>query len=98
MIKITNETQSGKINIVGLSISTNNEKNFIEIKMSGDEERITQMIVNTVKDGLDDVGTKKTTEKFINILANSIVGICVEQDDNYLASTLIENLKGTLKE
>lgn len=86
------QDKSGKINLVGLSISTDNEENYVEIKMIGGEKEIVEMIVNTIKDGLADEGTKKTTENLINVLSNSIVGICQEIDDYFLAKQLIRDL------
>lgn len=97
MIEITSKTSTGKINLVGLSISTDNDKNYVEVKMTGNEEKITEMVVNTIKDGLDDEGTKKTAETLISILANSIVGICVEQEDDFLANQIIKELTKTLE-
>lgn len=92
MIEITSKTRSGKINLVGLSVSTDNEENYVEVKMIGGEKEIVEMIVNTIKDGLADEGTKKTTENLINVLSNSIVGICQELDDYFLAKQLIRDL------
>lgn len=96
MIKITNTTNTGNINIVGLSISTEDNKNTIDLKMVGDKEKILEMIVNTVNDGLADKSTYNVTKNFMNILFNSVIGICQEQDD-FVTKRLVNELQRVIE-
>lgn len=92
MIEIINTTCTENINIAGLSITAENDKNTISLKMVGGEEKILEMIVNTINDGLADENTASVTKTFLNILFNSVVGICFKQDD-YMAKRLIKELQ-----
>lgn len=97
MIRITDTTSNGNINITGLSISTRDDRDTVNLKMVGDKENILAMIVNSINDGLADENTATVTKSFMNILFNAVVGVCKEQDI-FMARRLDGELQRIIKQ
>lgn len=97
MIRITDTTSNGNINITGLSISTRDDRDTVNLKMVGDKENILAIIVNSINDGLADVNTATVTKSFMNILFNAVVGVCKEQDI-FMARRLDDELQRIIKQ
>lgn len=97
MIRITDTTSNGNINITGLSISTRDDRDTVNLKMVGDKENILAMIVNSINDGLADENMATVTKSFMNILFNAVVGVCEEQDI-FMARRLDGELQRIIKQ